>query len=127
MVVTNMYPPTANDSPAIMSSPARTRAAQSPAARIACATVPGPLCGFAGEGRTPITLLDTRENRTIRTCMPGDLGGGLSNDVRHDQKKVGVAGFLCGCGQQSMRLAPVVCLVVEEMGDEKPLRSTDLA
>ena len=51
----------------------------------------------------------------------------LFDDPRHDQEQVGVVDLLAGGGQQRVRLAAVVGLVVEEMGDEQPLRRRHLA
>ena len=49
------------------------------------------------------------------------------NHLRDDQEQIGVAGLLAGGGQQRVRLAAVMRLMVEEMGDEEPLRRADLA
>jgi hypothetical protein len=47
--------------------------------------------------------------------------------LRDNQKQIGVAGLLSGRGQQGVRLAAVMGLMVEKMGDEEPLRGTNLA
>jgi hypothetical protein len=59
--------------------------------------------------------------------LPDQIPVAQLRDVRHHQKQVGVAGLLTGRGQQGVRLATVVGLVVEEMGDEQALRPLQLA
>src|SRR5262245_18286868 len=51
----------------------------------------------------------------------------LRDHLRHDEEQVGVAGRLTGGGDQSVRLAAVMRLVIEEMRDEETLRRGDLA
>src|SRR6516165_5191353 len=43
------------------------------------------------------------------------------------QEQVGVAGLLAGCGQHSVDLPTMMCLVVEEVGHQQPQRCADLA
>src|SRR5579862_3667525 len=58
---------------------------------------------------------------------PRYCGLSLPDRLRHDQEQVGVVGLFAGSGDQRMRLAAVVRLVVEEVGHQEALRSADLA
>jgi len=49
----------------------------------------------------------------------------LGNHLRQDEKQIGVAGLLSGSSQQRVRLAAVMCLVIEEMCDQEALRRGD--
>src|SRR6516162_3742104 len=55
------------------------------------------------------------------------LGRARADDIGDHQEQVGVAGLLAGCGQHSVDLPTVMCLVVEEVGHQQPQRCADLA
>src|SRR6516164_4293646 len=97
-------PPTARRS-SITRPDASSRAERTSRRRHACSGCPCRRLVFA-EGRAELSAADDR----------GD-----------QREQVGVVGLLAGGGQHRMDLPAVMGLVVEEMGDQKPQRSTHLA
>src|SRR5579864_4674964 len=73
-------------------------------------------------------LCAPRRGNQRRDGYPAPLETGASRDhPRKYQEQIGVAGLLPGSGDEGVRLAAVMRLVVEEMGDEEPLRRADFA
>src|SRR5882762_9641172 len=108
-----MYPPAANDNRAKTSSAAPVMLV------LRC-----PARSGAGAITDDVFARSADEGVIAR---PGKLGNRSRKHLRDDQEQIGVAGLLPGGGQQGMRLATMMGLVIEEMGDEEPLRSGDLA
>src|SRR5665213_1317875 len=67
----------------------------------------------------------------VRNSAPGSGSGsgsgGSGDHLRYHQEQIGIVGLFAGGGDQRVCLAAVVRLMVEEMGDEQPLRRADLA
>ena len=65
--------------------------------------------------------------RTSRPESGRDARVQLSDHLWLNQEQIGVLGLFAGGGDQRMRLAAVMRLVIEEMRDEQPVRRAHLA